>query len=99
MTEENLLSHVKQYLRIDGDYDNDMLSLLISSAKEYLANAGVKEQANELYKLAITMLVTHWYEERQQSVDGRSSRVIEMGLQTIILQLRVGETNEPGKIP
>ncbi|WP_368652371.1 head-tail connector protein [Ornithinibacillus sp. 4-3] len=90
MNKANLLTHVKEYLRIDGDHDNDLLGLLIKSAIEYLSNAGVNEQENELYKLAITMLVTHWYEQRHQSIDGRTSRVIEMGLQTIILQLRVG---------
>lgn len=100
MVDVKLLEHVKQYLRIDGDQDNDMLGLLINSAIEYLANAGVKKQESTLYKLAVTMLVTHWYENREQSVDGRTSRVIEMGLQTIILQLRVGENHvESGKIP
>lgn len=90
---EQLLEHVKEYLRIDGDQDDNMLGLLIDSAKEYLSNAGVKEQDSTLYRLAITMLVTHWYEHREQSIDGRTSRVIEMGLQTIILQLRVGGSN------
>ena len=88
MSNKDLLTHVKEYLRIDGDHDNDLLDLLIESAKEYLSNAGVKEQEGKLYKLAITMLVTHWYEQRHQSIDGRTSRVIEMGVQTIILQLR-----------
>lgn len=96
---KDLLEHVKQYLRIDGDHDDVMLGLLIDSAKEYLLNAGVKElKENALYKLAITMLVTHWYEHREQSIDGRTSRVIEMGLQTIILQLRVGGSIESSEI-
>lgn len=94
LPEQPLLEHVKQYLRIDGDHDDNMLGLLTSSAKEYLLNAGVKEQNTKLYKLAITMLVTHWYENREQSIDGRTSRVIEMGLQTIILQLRVGGNHD-----
>lgn len=90
MPDIELTEHVKQYLRIDGDHDNDMLGLLISSAKEYLDNAGVEQQESELYKLAITMLVTHWYEERQQTIDGRTSQVIDLGLQTVILQLKAG---------
>lgn len=100
MVDTNLLEHVKQYLRIDGDQDNTMLGLLINSAKEYLANAGVEAQESTLYKLAITMLVTHWYENREQRIDGRTSRTIELGLQTIILQLRVGGSHvESGEIP
>lgn len=89
-----MLEHVKEYLRIDGDYDDPMLSLLIDSAKEYLSNAGVKEQENNLYKLAITMLVTHWYENRNQETDARTKKVLDLGLQTIILQLKVGGLND-----
>lgn len=93
MTEITLLEHVKEYLRIDGEQDDSMLVLLLSSAKEYLSNAGVNEQQSDLYKLAITMLVTQWYEERKQNVDGRSSKVMEMGLQTIILQLKASDVS------
>lgn len=90
-----LTTNVKQYLRIDGDHDDQMIGLLIDSAKEYLLNAGVKkDEENGLYKLAVTMLVTHWYESREQSTEGRTSRTIDLGLQTIILQLRVGGANE-----
>lgn len=87
----DLLNHVKEYLRIDGDHDDEIVGLLINSSKEYMKNAGVVEQDNALYKLAITMLVTHWYENRLQVTDGRTSDVLKMGLQTIILQLKVGD--------
>ena len=85
---DELLEHVKEYLRIDGDQDNTMLGLLIDSAKEYLSNAGVKENKSDLYKLAVTMLVTQWYENRNQEIDSRNKKVLELGLQTIILQLK-----------
>ena len=64
-----------------------MLGLLLNSAKEYLTNAGVKEQESELYKLGIMMLVTHWYENREQ-VSERIPHNLSMGLQSIILQLK-----------
>lgn len=93
-----MLEHVKEYLRIDGDYDNKLLGLLIDSAKEYLKNAGVQEQnddkSSNLYKLAITMLVTHWYENRNQETDARTKKVLDLGLQTIILQLKAGGLND-----
>jgi|SRR5699024_3338016 len=89
-----LIEHVKEYLRIDGDHDDAMLGLLIDSAKEYLKNAGVKEQKSDLYNLAITMLVTHWYENRNQEADSRTNKVISLGLQTIILQLKAGGLND-----
>lgn len=95
-----MLPHVKEYLRVSGDHDDNMLGLLIDSAKEYLSNAGVPDDVEEdkLYKLAITMLVTHWYENREQDIDGRTSRTIELGLQTIILQLKAGADYEPRKV-
>lgn len=80
---------VEEYARVDEG--EDTVDVLIYSAIEYLKNAGVKEQETFLYKLAIAMLVTQWYEERKQNVNTRDSAVMEMGLQTIILQLKTGE--------
>lgn len=91
MAETTLLGHVKEYLRIDGEQDDNMLVLLLDSSKEYLTNAGVSEQQSDLYKLAITMLVTHWYENRLHEADTRTKKTISLGLQTIILQLKAGE--------
>lgn len=87
-----MLETVKEYLRIDGGHDDQMLGLLIDSAKEYLSNSGVKEpeEENNLYNLALTMLVTHWYENREQ-VTGSIPRNLELGLQSIILQLKAGD--------
>ena len=83
----NLLPMAKEYLRIDGDQDDEMLGLLLNSAKEYMTNAGVEEQETDLYKLGIMMLVTHWYENREQ-VSGTIPHTLSMGLQSIILQLK-----------
>lgn len=86
----SLLELTKEYLRIDGDHDNQMLGLLIDSAKEYMENAGVKELTdNKLYNLAIIMLVTHWYENREQ-VTNSIPKNLTLGLQSIILQLKAG---------
>lgn len=89
--DKELMEAAKEYLRIDGDQDDKMLGLLINSAKEYFSNAGVKEQESELYQLGIMMLVTQWYENRSQNEFGKISNAIEMGLQTIILQLKAGD--------
>ena len=84
---DELLKMSKEYLRIDGSHDDNLLKSLILSAKEYMSNAGVKESESELYQLAIMMLVTHWYETREQ-VTGSVPHAITMGLQSIILQLK-----------
>lgn len=92
-----MLKQVKEYLRVDGKRDDEMLGFLIDSAKEYLSNAGVKENQHEesnQYELAIIMLVTHWYENREQVI-GSVSETISLGLQSIILQLKAADRYEP----
>jgi len=91
-----MLERVKGYLRIDGKRDDEMLEFLIETAKEYLSNAGVKEEIHSesnQYKLAIIMLVTHWYENREQ-VTSSIPKAITLGLQSIILQLKVDDIYE-----
>lgn len=92
MADKSLLENVKEYLRVDGDHDDKTLGLLIDSAKEYLFNAGVKERDSKTYTLAIIMLVTHWYENREQVV-GQTANNLTLGLQSIILQLKAGDRN------
>lgn len=81
------LEKAKEYLRIDGDQDDELLGLLINAAKEYMSNSGVKEQESDLYQLGIMMLVTHWYENREP-VSVTLPHALTMGLQSVILQLK-----------
>lgn len=82
-----LLKLAKEHLRIDGEQDDSSLALFIDSAEEYMTNAGVVEQNSSLYKLGVLMLVTHWYENRA-AVSDDLPRKLELGLQSIILQLK-----------
>ncbi|HLR70985.1 MAG TPA: head-tail connector protein [Pseudogracilibacillus sp.] len=85
----DLKSFVNEYTRVDED--ESVIDTLIFSAIEYLKNAGVEIEAHQesfLYKLAIGMLVTQWYEERKQNISTRDAAVMENGVQTIILQLK-----------
>ncbi|MDT2278337.1 head-tail connector protein [Paenibacillus larvae] len=77
------LEEVKEYLRIDDDAGDQTLSTLLESAKEYLANAGVKESNNYLYKLAVMVWVSIYYE-----MDDRTLDKLKQSPQTMILQLR-----------
>lgn len=81
-----MIDTVKEYLRIDGTEDDSLLGFLIDSAKEYLSGSGVKETDSKRYELAVIMLVTHWYENREAV--GRVQGKVELGLQSIILQLK-----------
>lgn len=86
MNEESMMTEIKNYLRIDEDYDDVLIETLIKSAEIYLENAGVKVSYNiELYALAIKMLVLHWYENR--TVIGKDEN-IGFGLESIISQLK-----------
>lgn len=64
-----LLTYIKQYLRIEQDWteDDSVLSSLIIAAKNYIKNAtGIDiVETNELHKLALSLLVIHWYENRE----------------------------------
>lgn len=80
---------VNEYTRVDED--EGTIDTLIFSAIEYMENAGVEQEKHKesyLYKLAIGMLVTQWYEERKQNISTRDAAVMENGVQTIILQLK-----------
>lgn len=83
------LTELKTYLRIDGSEDDSILALLVSAAEEYLADAGVPEEAKDTakYKLAVMLLVALNYENRNP---GMKIDKLSFGLESIILQLKVG---------
>lgn len=89
------LDELKEYLRIDGDDENALLERLVHAAENYLTNAGIKPNyCSDLYKLAITMLVSHWYENRIIEHSGRYTAKISFGFDTIITQLRYCQAQE-----
>lgn len=87
MTEE-----VKDYLKLDEDTDERELNALIRSAEIFIKNTGVniteELKQNELYKLAIKILVTHWHENREPV--GKAD-VLPFSLTSIIVQLKYCE--------
>ena len=77
---------VKEYLRVSDDNDTQIEGL-ISAAKAYLKNAGaVEDEQNELYVLAVKILVTHWYENRLPV--GKVTEEITYTLRHILVQLK-----------
>lgn len=86
------LNELKLYLRVDGDEDDSVLADLKKAAEEYLSNAGVaKNYDKELYKLAIKLLVSHWYENR--AIVGKADK-LAFSLDSIILQLKYTQEDE-----
>ena len=80
-----MLEEIKEYMKIDDDVEDNLINSLIESANIYMVNAGVKVFDNDLYKLAIKMLVLHWYENRE--VVGNANK-LSFSLDNIITQLK-----------
>jgi uncharacterized phage protein (predicted DNA packaging) len=87
------IDEMKEYLRIDSD-DNDLeIANFIETAEIYLTNAGCvllgpDEKANNLAKLAVKILVSHWYENREVEKIGTSVAKLGFSLDSIITQLK-----------
>lgn len=80
------LEDIKLYLRVDHDEEDNLLLSLQKASEEYLYNAGcVKNYDNDLYRIAIKMLINHWYDNR--GIIGVSDH-ISHSLESIIYQLR-----------
>lgn len=80
------LEDIKQFLRVDGSEDDTLIQGFQLAAEEYLSNAGVnKDYTKELYKLAIKLLVGHWFDNR--AVVGTNAK-LSFSLETIITQLK-----------
>lgn len=82
-----MLNDVKEFLRVDGTYEDGVILSLIEAAKAELTLSGVVERKKEdadypLYELAIKVIVTQNYEDR--GLEKRDNRVLE----TLILKLK-----------
>ncbi|WP_312288164.1 head-tail connector protein [Terrisporobacter sp.] len=89
-----MIEEIKQYSRVE-DIDEDtnesaLLQTLEISAKMYLKNAGVitPTETNEFYNLAVKILVTHWYDNREPI--GKADK-LAYSLDSIIAQLKYCE--------
>lgn len=85
------IEFLKSYLRIDGSEDDNVLTLLIGAAQEYLRNAGVPEPDSgpdgdgKLYDLAVCLRV-----HRERARDEKEVERVDRSLISIILQLKTG---------
>lgn len=81
------LYELKQYLRVDGNDLDVVLSGYQAAAEEYLSNAGVaKDYSKSLYKVAVTVICAKLLEDPSllNQKDGLSS----IGLTAFIAQMR-----------
>jgi uncharacterized phage protein (predicted DNA packaging) len=82
------LEELKDFLRIDTDEEDKILSSFLLSAKQFLLNAGIKEnEENALYNLAINILVCGWYDDRNPT-NPSAKNTSAFALKSIITQLK-----------
>ena len=88
------LDEIKGYLRLEISFteDDNILNSLLLSAESYIKNVTGKKfednsnDNNDLYKLAVHMLVTHWYDNRG-AVSDKPVSELPFSLQHIIFHL------------
>lgn len=82
------LEETKQYLRVDGDDEDALITSLITAAEEYLKNAtGIQfDDTNSLAKLFCWVLVTDWYENREHT--GKPSEKVRPIIDSMLAQLK-----------
>lgn len=86
------LQELKLFLKLDDSEEDELIKGLQLAAEEYLTNAGIKKDyAKGLYKLAIKILVSHYYENRAVETIGKNVSKIAFGLDTILMQLKYSQ--------
>lgn len=86
------LEEIKIYLRVDGNDDDALIESLQIGAEIYLGNAGViKDYTNNLYCLAVKLLISHWYDNRAISVTGPNFNKISFSLESIMFSIKYNQ--------
>lgn len=81
-----IINDVKNYIRVEDTDEDVQVQSLIEAAEEYLTNAGAtKDETKPLYVLAVKILVSHWYDNREPV--GLTTK-LAFGLSDIISQLK-----------
>lgn len=92
------LEEIKNYLRVDYEDDDIFITTLIETAEEYLYNATGNRYSstNKLAVLYCKTLVYEWYKDRNLMLTQSKKEVsekIRYTLQSILLQLKLGDSN------
>lgn len=82
------LTELKTYLRIDHDLDDELLKMLVSTAEKFiLGSIEVEKTDDERFNYAVTLLVSHWHENRV-GTSTQALNEIPFGVTALIQQLR-----------
>lgn len=88
------LEYVKGFLRIDTDYDDEYILLLIEAAREYIIDAvGKCEEEKARVKILMLNIIASLYENRQYTVNKLNEKV-SYTLKNMIMQLQLEEEED-----
>ena len=83
------IEEIKLFLRVDGTDEDLTIAGLQIAAENYIGGAGViKDYSNDLYKLAVKLLMAHWYENRE--VVGKADK-LAFSLGDIIINIKYNQ--------
>ncbi len=88
------LSTVKNYLKIDFDDDDELINMLIATAKEYIINAiGNFDESKSSHKLLLLSIVANLYEDRS-FMSPKSNEKTSYPIKSLITQLQLSEVDD-----
>lgn len=85
------LEQVKDYLRVDGDDDDNIIQVMMEAAKEYIISAvGEYDEEDKTAKILFCAIVQNMYDNRElMQSDIQQRKRIEYTFGSIILQLQI----------
>lgn len=92
------LEEIKNFLRIDGDDDDEFLLLLMDAAKEYVTHGiGRCDESSARVKLVLLTIVSTLYENRLFTVESANEKV-QYAIRSMMMQLSLecGEGDDHG---
>lgn len=85
------LSYIKEFLKVDFDDDDNMITLLYETATKYIEGAvGSCDYSDPRVKLLALVIITELYEKRSYSVD-KAGEKAQYTIRSIIAQLQAEE--------
>ena len=84
------LEDIKEYLRVDGDDEDNLISMMMEAGKEYIRSAvGEYDDTDKTANILLAAIVQNMYDNRElMQSDQQVKKRIEYTFQSMILQLR-----------
>ena len=85
------LEDIKEYLRVDGDDEDNLISMMMEAGKEYIRSAvGEYDDIDKTANILLAAVVQNMYDNRElMQSDQQVKKRIEYTFQSMILQLRL----------